>query len=87
MIKNARIFTSIVLLLLLLLLGSELYAQCPMCRIAAESNLKGGGSAGRGLNAGILYMLATPYLLVLIGGYIWYKKFRKRNLEEVSRNQ
>jgi len=30
-------------------------AQCPMCRMAAESNLKDGGNAGKGLNAGILW--------------------------------
>jgi hypothetical protein len=39
-------------------------AQCPMCRMSAESNLENGGDEGRGLNTGILYMLAMPYLLV-----------------------
>jgi hypothetical protein len=53
-----------------------------MCRIAAESNLKGGGTAGKGLNAGILYMLATPYVLVGVVGYIWYRKFKKGKLLE-----
>jgi hypothetical protein len=52
-------------------------AQCPMCRMSAESNLKDGGSAGKGLNAGILYMLATPYLLVGLFGYMWYRNRRK----------
>lgn len=52
-------------------------AQCPMCRISAESNLKSGGSAGRGLNAGIIYMLATPYLLVGVIGYIWWRNRKK----------
>ena len=32
-------------------------AQCPMCKMTAESNLKGGGSAGKGLNSGILLSL------------------------------
>lgn len=48
-------------------------AQCPMCRMSAESNLKSGGSAGRGLNRGILYMLAMPYLLVGTLGFVWWK--------------
>ncbi len=52
-------------------------AQCPMCRMSAESNLAHGGTAGKGLNAGILYMLATPYLLVLGVGIIWYRNRRK----------
>lgn len=50
-----------------------------MCRMSAESNLKDGGTAGKGLNAGILYMLATPYLLVGIFGYMWYKNRRKEH--------
>ena len=52
-------------------------AQCPMCKIGAESNLKNGGSAGSGLNAGILYMLAMPYLLVGTIGLVWYKNRKK----------
>ena len=56
-------------------------AQCPMCRMSAESNLKNGGTAGKGLNAGILYMLATPYLLVGILGYIWYRNKRREEEE------
>lgn len=58
--------------------GAELIAQCPMCRIAAESNLKDGGTAGAGLNAGILYMLAAPYLVVGTIGFIWWKNNRKK---------
>lgn len=56
----------------------EAQAQCPMCRMSAESNLKNGGSAGKGLNAGILYMLATPYLVVGVLGYAWYRNKKKR---------
>ncbi len=53
--------------------STDLTAQCPMCRMSAESNMKNGGSAGRGLNRGILYMLAMPYLLVGTIGFIWWK--------------
>ena len=52
-------------------------AQCPMCKIGAESNLKNGGTAGSGLNTGILYMLAMPYLLVGTIGIVWYRNRRK----------
>lgn len=51
----------------------ELVAQCPMCKLSAESNLRDGGSAGKGLNNGILYMFALPYLLVGSMAYLWYK--------------
>ena len=63
-----------------LFLNIDLVAQCPMCKMAAESNLKNGGTAGKGLNAGILYMLLTPYLLV--GGLaFWWFKNRKKVIE------
>ena len=57
-------------------------AQCPMCKIGAESNLRNGGSAGKGLNTGILYMLAMPYLLVGTIGYIWWRN-RKKDADEI----
>ncbi len=51
----------------------EAVAQCPMCRMTVESNLADGGTAGLGLNRGILYLLAAPYLVV--GGivFMWWK--------------
>lgn len=52
-------------------------AQCPMCRMAAESNLNEGGSAGQGLNKGILALLSMPYVIVGSIGFIWYKNRRK----------
>ncbi|WP_020534089.1 hypothetical protein [Lewinella cohaerens] len=55
-------------------------AQCPMCRMTAESNLANGGQEGEGLNNGILYMLATPYLLIGVIGYVWWRN-RKKNDE------
>jgi len=50
--------------------------------MTAESNLKNGGTAGQGLNNGILYMLLTPYLLIGVVGYIWYSN--KRTEEEIA---
>ncbi len=61
--------------LLFLLAGSvaPASAQCPMCRMSAESNLKNGGTDGRGLNAGILYMFMLPYLTVAGIGFWWWR--------------
>ncbi|MCB0662258.1 MAG: hypothetical protein KDC24_05940 [Saprospiraceae bacterium] len=75
-VKNI-ILTSGLVLIFLVLSQVDVLAQCPMCRMSAESNLANGGTAGAGLNAGILYMLATPYLLVAAVGFIWYKNRRK----------
>lgn len=72
-------------LFLFLGMGSITYAtaQCPMCKMSAESNLKNGGSAGKKLNTGILYMLATPYLIIGTIGFIWWRnRIREQRMEE-----
>lgn len=68
-------------LLLLLCMGYEnTSAQCPMCKASVESSIKGTkNKVGLGLNNGILYLLAMPYLAVGIVGVLWYKKYKKKN--------
>lgn len=66
------------------LVADHAYAQCPMCKMSAESNLKNGGTVGRGLNAGILYMLALPYTLVGTIGFIWWRHNRRKGEDEVE---
>lgn len=61
---------------------TDVSAQCPMCKMSAESNLRAGGSAGKGLNAGILYLLATPYVLIGVIGFIYVRGRRLRRKEE-----
>jgi LPXTG-motif cell wall-anchored protein len=53
-------------------------AQCPMCRISLESNLKNGGTAGSGINAGIFMLLGMPYLIVGTIAYVWWKNRKKK---------
>ena len=67
-----------------LFMQTEVLAQCPMCKISAESNLKNGGTAGKGLNAGIFYMLALPYTLVGTIGFIWWRNNRRKQEDEVE---
>lgn len=57
-----------------------LAAQCPMCKAAVESNLKEGGAAAAGLNAGIIYLFATPFAIALTiaGAYFW-THYRKKD--------
>ncbi|MEN0006703.1 MAG: hypothetical protein AAF798_21295 [Bacteroidota bacterium] len=73
--------SSLLILTLFLLFSLELAAQCPMCKMAAESNLQNGGTGGKGLNAGILYILATPYLIIGGIAYVWWRN-RRSDLEE-----
>lgn len=76
--RNTYIFAiGLLTLVLIMVSGSDLIAQCPMCRMSAESNMANGGTAGNGLNGGILYMLATPYLLVGVVAFLWWKNRKK----------
>lgn len=80
-VMRTKFFLVALLVLTFLCLGADdLLAQCPMCKMSAESNMKGGGTAGRGLNAGILYMLAAPYLIVGGIAYWWWRN-RNETLE------
>jgi hypothetical protein len=55
-------------------------AQCAMCTTAVESNSKSGAKTTNGLNNGIVYLLAAPYLAVAAVGLLWYKKYRRKNV-------
>lgn len=69
-----KVLWSIVFILVLVVLAtSDMTAQCPMCKMSAESNMKDGGTMGRGLNMGILFLLSLPYIMVGTLGYIWYR--------------
>ena len=59
----------------------KLNAQCAMCKAAVEANLKEGGSAGAGLNQGILYLMAMPYIALFVFGIFYY--LQKRNKQTV----
>jgi LPXTG-motif cell wall-anchored protein len=56
----------------------DAFTQCPMCRISLESNLKNGGTAGSGINAGIFMLLGMPYLIVGTIAYVWWKNRKKK---------
>lgn len=78
------LFSVCIILLLTIVFQFDAVAQCPMCKIGAESNLRDGGTAGTGLNKGILYMFAMPYLIVATLGFIWYKN--KKNYDSTDIN-
>ena len=54
----------------ILLIGQRISAQCAMCKAVVES---GNNSMSDGINNGILYLMAMPYLLVLIAGILFFK--------------
>lgn len=68
--------------LLLVFLSPQLSkAQCAMCAANAETSHNSGNTKADGLNTGIMVLLAAPYLAAGVVGYIWYKRFRRKNVE------
>ena len=58
----------------------EASAQCSMCTLSAENSVQNGNTQGKGLNKGILLLLAAPYIAGAGIGYIWYTKYRRKNI-------
>ncbi|HDY86939.1 hypothetical protein LCGC14_1741620 [marine sediment metagenome] len=77
--KPAQItsFLSILIFILLFAITIDTSAQCPMCKGIAESSLKEGSGAAKGLNTGILYLFFTPFILIGVVGYKVYKAHQK----------
>ncbi|MBK6834385.1 MAG: hypothetical protein IPG89_08975 [Bacteroidetes bacterium] len=66
--RKAIVFITMVFLILF---AVDAEAQCAMCKAAAESNLENDPkSIARGLNKGILFLMAAPYVIV---GFIFRK--------------
>lgn len=53
------------------------FSQCAMCKGAAETSMQEGSQAASGLNAGVLYLFMSPFLLVLTISGLWYWNYRK----------
>lgn len=52
------------ILLALVLLPNTTEAQCAMCKASVESSQGQRNSVAGGLNTGILYLMAVPYVLI-----------------------
>ncbi len=72
-------FFIVVLGLLFSLAPVAASAQCSMCKTQVEaSRTERDGYNFAGLNKGILYMAAIPYLLMGAVGYFWYRNTHPR---------
>lgn len=70
----------LLIVLFITVLAEGASAQCAMCSATAEHSVHNGNTEGKTLNKGILYLLATPYLLIAGVGYLWYKKYRRKDV-------
>ena len=79
-------FVSLIFSVFFLVSSINVNAQCAMCRRTAETNIQSNqNNVGKGLNKGILYLLAMPYLIGGIGIFAWYsEKKRKRNSKKIT---
>jgi hypothetical protein len=68
---NPRLF----ILLATMLFVDVTWGQCVMCKAVAEDSAED-GSLGRGLNAGILYLMGVPYAIMAF--FAWFVFKRKK---------
>ena len=74
----------LVLLILLCVTGGVVRAQCAMCRATVENSISQGHAGfAASLNAGIIYLFITPYLLAAVVAFVWFRSSRKN----ASRNK
>ena len=67
------------LVIMFLFSGTPSQAQCAMCRASVESsNGEEQDTIANGLNKGILYLMAVPYILAGGIGYFWYKYSKRK---------
>ena len=60
-----------------MLMPENVSAQCVMCKAVGEQSSKLDG-IGSGLNAGILFLMAIPYILMSLGAIIVWRRFNKQ---------
>tara|TARA_R110000868_G_C10369767_1_gene718246 strand:+ start:48 stop:266 length:219 start_codon:yes stop_codon:yes gene_type:complete len=68
---NKKFFFLVFIFLLMPLISD---AQCAMCRAVLES--EDGSATAKGINDGIVYLMAVPYVLVGALFYFVYRKMR-----------
>ncbi|MEK9604365.1 MAG: hypothetical protein VW127_08080 [Flavobacteriaceae bacterium] len=65
----------IISFLLIFFVFTDVSAQCSMCRAVLESGEA--QETAKGINNGIIYLMAIPYLLVAFVGYQIFKLLKK----------
>jgi len=64
-----------IFLIVLFFVTDVVLGQCAMCRAVLES--EEGQTSAKGINDGIMYLMAIPYLVVASLAFVLYKKFKK----------
>ncbi len=62
---------------------TNLSAQCAMCRATLENNVSNGDiGIAAGINFGILYLFAAPYMVIALIAFFWYKTSKRTSQNE-----
>jgi uncharacterized paraquat-inducible protein A len=70
--------TLVLLVLALAFIVTDVAAQCPMCKTSLEEARKNGSEVGSTLNNGILYLLALPYTIAMVFGFIYWRNRKQK---------
>jgi hypothetical protein len=82
--QNRKWLLVMCIVVALVALATVAEAQCPMCRISLESNLKNGGSAGKTINRGIFLLLAMPYLFIGGIAFVWWRNRKVKSDDDLN---
>ena len=74
--QKSKVETTLLFLLASFFFSLETNAQCAMCRAVLET--EEGGVKAEAVNDGIVYLMAFPYILVGILGYVIYRTKQKK---------
>ena len=79
---NKKYIIALAVLAIIFCLPNMVEAQCAMCQANVKTAMmnEGGNKIGTGLNKGILFLLASPYVLIGTALIIWRRKSKKQNL-------
>ncbi len=69
--KRSPLIIAVAVVLLLIASSADVAAQCAMCKATVTENVISGKGKGQGLNSGILYLMAFPYIIASVIGYFW----------------
>lgn len=84
MVMKRFLVMAMVVFAVLAVVPQQVPAQCSMCSLTAENATQNGNTQGKGLNKGILFLLAIPYLAAVGIGVLWYKKYRSKKTVDVD---
>jgi len=76
------------IILLFFLVHFYSFSQCSMCRSVVQSEINSGtGGISSGINLGIIYLFSSTYLLLLLGGILWYRRSKKNQRDIELKNK